>query len=184
MSSLAPSPAAQIATTTQPSIDELDAAISRLARHLNAESHQLSCSRAISTIASVGPSGASRIAQSGLRGAAACRCRRRARSFARLMPCESCLRSPRRLRMDDCRIRRPARSRALQTLATRTSCSRMRCRPLHRKSKSAAGRFVIRCLIQQTVRIESGSGDRCRCGAARRKAAQQSEWSCRSRTPN
>ena len=41
MSSLAPSPAAQIAATTQPSIDELDAAISRLARHLNAESHQL-----------------------------------------------------------------------------------------------------------------------------------------------
>ena len=41
MSSSAPSPATQPAPIPQPSIDELDAAICRLARHLNAESYQL-----------------------------------------------------------------------------------------------------------------------------------------------
>ena len=73
----------------QRSIDELDIAICRLARNLNAKTYRMLVLVREFDERFGWTKWASRIAPSGSRGAAACRCRRRARKCARRMRCAS-----------------------------------------------------------------------------------------------
>ena len=143
MSAVMSRPVADSTPRTERTVDELDAAIGRLVRQMNAECYRMLVlvrefddrfgwmKWSLQELRRV-----ARVAQRDLVY------RRRARRCARRTRCAGCPRSRRRSPKGGCRTARCGRSRASRTCMTRTCCSRMRSARRPRTSRSAAGRFV------------------------------------------
>ena len=185
MSTFTSSAAAPSAVPTQRSIDDLDVAICRLARHLNAESYQLlmlvrdfderfgwakwsfpNCAEWLAWRCSVSVSAA--------------REKIRTAHALRGLPAISAAFADGRLF-----VYKGACAHARGATQRRGPATRLRASG-HGSSGGGAlptdSQFVAR--IRREVRIGSGSGARSRYGAGRRKASRRSKWSCRSRRPN